>query len=274
MMSPANLLRNAPSKCLLASLCLTRVICRGRSRFLRTEAEELDVPVNRVTPWCGVEVTRVAVTVSLLTLQLPLYRKFFGTSVAPRYDLLNQSQSAALATQACQSLTCTVEWANDTRQRSQDLAWQITPRDSTQSTATVTLAQRHTEVLKRGQDWQLQAIFAGFRVRIRAPLRVQLSRASATGSHVLFEATLTDTCWHTSAAPFTLEKREQFSNITKLGKLAEFFYEPHVTHSLTLPADTSVLPPTPQIELSFLRVSQMTELLGYVCRSALHRQRV
>lgn len=221
------------------------------------------MPVSRATPWCGVEVTRVTVTVSLVALQLAAYRKYFGTSATPRYDLLNASQSAVLEQEACHSLTCAVEWTNDARQRGQDSAWLITPRDSTQSTAAVTLALRSMHVLKRGLDWQLQAVFAGFRARIRAPLRIELSRAGGTGRRVLFETTLSDTCWHTSAAPLTLERREQRENMTKLGKLAEYYHEPHVTHCLTLAADTAVTPATPQLELSFLTVSHMTELLRY-----------
>lgn len=258
--------QSVSSKSLRASLCLTCVTCRGHERFQRTEAEELDGPISRAVPWCGVEVTRVIVRVSLVALQLPLYRKYFGTSVAPRYELLNAQQSATLKQQACQSLTCTVEWANDTRQRSQDLAWQITPRDSTPSTATVTLVPRSVTVPEGA--WQLEAVFAGFRARLRAPLRVRVSRATATGEHVLLDVTLGDTCWHQGATPFTLTQHVHQTPDT-LGDIDSCYYhEPHVHHCLTRAADTSVTPATPELELTFLAVSQMTELLKYVCISA------
>ncbi len=270
----ADLLRNASSKSLRASQWLTGVICRDQNRFQRTAAEELDGPISSAVPWCGVEVTRVRVLISVLSLQLPIYRKYFGTSLTPRYELLTQKQSTELELQARQSLTCTLEWANDTRQRSQDLVWQITPRDSPSSTATVTLALRSREVVKNGNDWQLEAIFAGFRARIRGPLRVRLARANATGEHVLLDVTLSDTCWHQSVTPFTLEHTAQHETLAKLGELRGYYYEPDVNHCLTLAADTSVTPATPRLELTFLTVSQMTELLRYEILAMIARANV
>ena len=201
------------------------------------------------------------VRLSLLTLQLPLFRKFFGTSATPRYDLLNDKQRAELKCQACQPLTCTVEWANDTSQRSNDLAWQITPRDSTCSTSTVTLALRETRVIEQSSDWHVEAIFAGFRARIRGPIRVRLSRGDATGDHVLLNVTVSDMCWHSPVSPFICETKMR--DVSELGKLAEYYHEPQSIYCLTLPADISATPATPELALTFRTVTQMTELLKY-----------